>query len=58
VDKDYDVDSNDFARLAAAWKSGPGDATWNRYCDISDPNDEIIDELDLKTVTENWLAEK
>ena len=55
LDGDCDVDMADFAVLAAAWLSGSGDANWNPDCDISDPPDDFIDELDLSVLTGNWL---
>jgi hypothetical protein len=54
-DGDDDVDLEDFAVLAAAWLSEPGDGNWNAECDISIPSDNIIDELDLMVFCENWL---
>lgn len=54
-DDDDDVDFEDFAVLAAAWLSQPGDANWNIDCDISMPSDGIIDEYDLMVFCENWL---
>jgi hypothetical protein len=53
---DCDVDFYDFAALACAWRSGDGDAYWNPACDHSDPRDGLIDEKDLKALTDNWLA--
>jgi uncharacterized membrane protein len=53
---DGDVDLEDFGVLANAWRSTPVDDYWNPLCDISEPNDGVIDELDLKVFTENWLA--
>ncbi len=53
---DYDVDFADFAVLASAWQSETGDGNWNRACDISDPNDDVIDYNDLAVFTVNWLA--
>jgi hypothetical protein len=53
---DGDVDFYDFAVLASAWLSSPGDGNWNPACDISDPNDSVIDELDLAVFAENWLT--
>lgn len=50
------VDFIDFAVLGSAWLSDPNDGNWNPACDIFDPNDNIIDELDLAAFTENWLA--
>jgi hypothetical protein len=46
----------DYAVLGSAWMSDSNDANWNPACDIFDPNDNIIDELDLAAFTENWLA--
>lgn len=46
----------DFSILAAAWFSSPSDSHWNPICDISDPNDNLIDELDLDVFTDNWLV--
>ena len=56
VDKDYDVDAFDYAVFAAAWKTTPNDQQWNRRCDVSDPNDQTINEFDLKNLTQNWLT--
>ena len=53
---DGDVDFSDFAIFASAWRSSEGDGNWNPACDISDPNDDVINELDLAVFTENWLA--
>lgn len=53
---DGDVDFSDFAIFASAWRSSEGDGNWNPACDISDPSDGVIDELDLTVFTENWLA--
>ena len=53
---DGDVDLADFAVLAAAWLSSPGDDNWNPACDISIPADNFIDMLDLTVFSGNWLA--
>jgi hypothetical protein len=53
-DDDGDVDFEDFAVLAAAWLSQPGQPNWNAACDISTPKN-IIDEYDLKVFCDNWL---
>lgn len=50
------MDAADFAVLAAAWRSSRGDDNWNAACDISDPNDDVIDMPDLEVFTANWLA--
>jgi len=46
----------DFAVLGSAWLSDPNDGNWNPACNISDPNDDIINVPDLAVFTENWLA--
>ncbi|MHC4484881.1 MAG: LamG domain-containing protein [Planctomycetota bacterium] len=43
--------------FASAWLTKPGDAKWNPGYDISDPNDGIIDMLDLDVFIDNWLAD-
>jgi len=53
---DCDVDFHDFAVLATAWRTSEGGANWNPSCDISDSKDGVINELDLKALTENWLT--
>jgi uncharacterized membrane protein len=54
---DRDVDLEDFAVLAAAWKAHQGDENYNRFCDIAEPEDGVIDELDLAVFAGNYLAE-
>ena len=51
------VNFADFAVLASAWRSRPGDENWNPLCDIYDPNDDIIDERDLAVLADNYLTE-
>jgi hypothetical protein len=46
----------DFSVLGLAWYSDPNQPNWNPICDISEPNDNFIDELDLDVFCENWLA--
>ncbi len=53
---DDNVNSKDFAMFATAWRSVSGDANWNQAYDLSDPNDNVIDELDLAVFAANWLA--
>jgi hypothetical protein len=57
-DFDYncEVDFGDFAMLAFAWLTEPGDVRWNPTCEISIPNDSSINMLDLHVFAENWLA--
>ena len=51
----YGVNSVDFAVLGDAWMSGVGDLNWDAGCDISEPEDEVIDWLDLGVFVGNWL---
>ena len=43
----YGVGADDFAVLASAWYSQDGNDNFNPACDISQPKDNIINELDL-----------
>ena len=58
-DFDYqcDVDLADISIFGLAWMTKPGDAQWNRFCDISKPSDNYIDWRDAAIVCDNWLAE-
>ncbi|MBL7153766.1 MAG: S8 family serine peptidase [Phycisphaerae bacterium] len=49
------VNLPDFAALASAWLSGPGDLNWDPACDISQPPDDFIDGWDLAALAEDWL---
>jgi len=55
-DSDKDVDGTDFAVFAAAWQTQSGESGWNHICDISDPNDGIIDIFDFLVFARHWLA--
>jgi hypothetical protein len=52
------VDMADFSVLALAWRCTDSDPNWSSFsvCDISDPNDGVIDERDLSVFADNWLA--
>jgi hypothetical protein len=52
---DGDVDFVDFAVFAPAWLSAKGGQNWNPACDISDPNDGIINTFDLAVFCDQWL---
>jgi len=52
------VDLTDFAILALAWLTEPGDAKWNPNCDISFPADNLINTLDLTVLVRQWLCGK
>ena len=55
---DYVVNFDDFAILASTWRTDPDEPHWNAICDISDPADDIIDELDLGKFAQYWLPER
>lgn len=55
-DGECDVDFVDFAILALAWLTEPGQTGWNPDCDISIPADNSIDWRDLDILSNNWLA--
>jgi hypothetical protein len=46
------VDLTDYARISAAWLSGPGDGNWDADCDIAPPTG-LIDTADLCLLAEN-----
>jgi hypothetical protein len=50
------VDMIDFAVLGEAWMSEVGDLNWDAGCDISEPNDNVIDGQDLAVFVGNWLC--
>jgi hypothetical protein len=50
------VNMFDFAVLGDAWMSEDGDLNWDGGCDISEPNDNVVDELDLAVFANNWLV--
>jgi hypothetical protein len=52
---DCDVDWSDLGVLADAWLSEPGAPAWNGRCDISDPNDDVINGLDFAVFAQDWL---
>jgi hypothetical protein len=51
------IEFKDYAVLAKAWMTSPGSANWNPLCDISDPNDDVINNLDLAVFCDYWLME-
>jgi hypothetical protein len=55
IDMTFRVDLLDYALLAEAWMSEPNDDNWDAACDISEPNDGIIDGRDLGVLGGNWL---
>ena len=55
LNNDRWVDMVDFAVLGEAWMSEIGDLNWDPACNISEPNDNVIDGLDLRVFVGNWL---
>jgi hypothetical protein len=53
-DEDGQVDCDDLRVLALAFMSISGDDNWNPVCDISDPNDEVIDGQDFGVFAMDW----
>ncbi|MHC4158933.1 MAG: hypothetical protein ACYSSO_07620 [Planctomycetota bacterium] len=41
--------------MIVAWLSEAGQTNWDPNCDISEPNDNIINERDLEVFCGNWL---
>ena len=52
---DGDVDFADFATLASAWQSRRGEQSWIEVCNIGEPDDDIIDMVDLDVFIRHWL---
>jgi hypothetical protein len=50
------VNFADLAVLADAWGAELGGGNWNQVCDISEPNDNVIDGRDARVFAENWLS--
>ncbi len=50
------VAMGDFSYFAYSWLSEPNDYNWDPNCDISEPNDGVIDERDLEAFVDNWLV--
>lgn len=55
-DSDRYIEFHDFAKLAGAWSTQEGDPKFNSAYDISTPQDNSIDMLDLDVFTDNWLT--
>ena len=53
---DCNVNFNDFAVLASAWLTENGEPNYNSKCDISEPNDGVINEKDLAMFADFWLT--
>jgi formylglycine-generating enzyme required for sulfatase activity len=53
---DCNVNFNDFAVLASAWLTENGAPNYNSKCDISEPNDGVINEKDLAVFADFWFT--
>jgi len=53
---DGDTNFVDFSIFASTWLKDETDPAWKPVCDISDPNDGVIDAFDLGVFVENWLG--
>ncbi len=49
------VDIVDFATLANAWHTAPGDIRWNPACDMTIARDYFVDMADLEVFADSWL---
>jgi hypothetical protein len=56
LNNDCKVDFRDFAVFASAWLSQPEQPNWNPACDISYPQDDVIDWGDLKFLAQTWFT--
>ncbi len=48
------VNLRDFAIFSAAWQSSKDGNNWNPNCDISEPGDDVIDQMDFMKFITNW----
>lgn len=55
INLDGTVNFVDFAILAGAWQKRFGQTGWIARCDISSPEDLVVDILDFATLAEDWL---
>ena len=53
-DADGVVNLRDFAIFSAAWQTSKDDNNWNPNCDISEPSDDVIDQMDFMKFVANW----
>lgn len=57
IDFDYDgiVDYNDMTDFVLSWLADPCSESWRGNCDISDPNDGLINFDDFAWIANNWM---
>jgi hypothetical protein len=53
MNNDCHVNMYDFAIMAAAWLTSPGDADYNSVCELT--GDDVIDVADLAALARQWL---
>jgi len=58
INLDGVVDFCDFAVFAYVWGGHFGGANWVMRCDLAEPKDLVIDELDLAEFSEQWLGKE
>lgn len=55
INLDGVVDMFDFVLFASAWGSHFGQASWIGRCDLAEPRDYVVDELDMAVFSGQWL---
>lgn len=53
-DCDRQIGLADLSVLCSAWMTEPGDLTWDRACDMSEPMDDRIDMKDFELLARRW----
>ncbi len=56
LDRDCDVDYYDLSIFTNSWLAVTGGDNWNDDCDMAEPKDGLINELDYAMLAQNWLA--
>ena len=54
VNLDGLVDEDDLCIFMSAWLSQMGDANWNQRCNLAEPKDFIINNLDFAVIVSQW----
>jgi hypothetical protein len=55
INLDGVVDMFDYVLFASAWGSHFGQASWIGRCDLAEPRDYVVDELDMAVFSGQWL---
>lgn len=50
------VDMTDFVLFASTWNKNFGETGWIERCNLADPADTVVDELDLAVFMSQWLC--